>query len=237
MNRTKIEWCEWTWNPVVGCSRASAGCDHCYAAAISRRFGLPWGQAHFMPERLDEPAKVKKPGLVFCGSMTDLGHPTVKPAWRRAIWAAMRAAPWHQYIILTKRPGLWLRMGLPQNVWVGVSVEDKATYRDRWCDLQWYLSGTWRRLRFVSVEPMLGPVRLLGQRPDWVIAGPETGPGARECQREWLDDLEEEALLGHIPFSKLDVLEAETGKIPFFDKRREKWIRREWPGGWKKNSQ
>ena len=123
MNRTKIPWANWTWNPIVGCSPASAGCANCYAAAISKRFNLPWGSAHFAPERLDQPAKVRKPGRVFVCSMADIGHETVKPEWREAVYAAMRGAPWHTFIILTKRPAALACDNPPENVWMGVSVE------------------------------------------------------------------------------------------------------------------
>lgn len=210
MNKTKIPWCDWTWNPIVGCSPASKGCANCYAAAISKRFHLPWGSAHFAPERLDQPAKVRKPGRVFVCSMADIGHETVKPEWREAVYAAMRAAPWHTFIILTKRPAALACDRPPANVWMGVSVceqeEDGCT---------WGVLRTRRhhedRVLFVSVEPMLEPVTFTRWhlRPDWVIAGPETGPKARRCDDAWID-----ALAAESPC--------------FFDKR-DKWTRREFP--------
>ena len=217
MNRTKIEWCDWTWNPVVGCSPVSAGCANCYAAAISRRFGLPWGRAHFVPERLHEPAKVNNPGRIFVCSMSDIGHETVQDDWRHQIYDAMMAAHWHQYIILTKRPGSWLRDGLPREVWVGVTAENQANYEQRWSELTAQIQGPGRHLRFLSVEPMLGPIvirkdwrRPVWPRPDWTICGPETGPGARPCRDEWIDDLAAQSL-------------------DFFDKRKTGWTRREFP--------
>jgi len=207
MNRTGIEWCDWTWNPIVGCSPESAGCTNCYAAAISKRFHLPWGSAHFIPERLDQPAKVRKLGRVFVCSMSDLGHETVKPQWREAVYAAMRSAPWHTYIVLTKRPGEWMG-GLPAKVWMGVTIETEMSH--------WRLEllntvSVPLCTRFVSVEPMLGPVSFSSHvfRPDWVIAGPETGPRARRCEDAWID-----ALAAESPC--------------FFDKRKA-WKRREWP--------
>lgn len=210
MNRTKISWCDWTWNPIVGCSPASAGCAHCYAAAISRRFGLPWGSAHFMPERLDQPSKVRKPGRVFVCSMADIGHETVKQEWRKAVYEAMRAAPWHTFIVLTKRPGTWLR-DVPRAAWVGVTAEDQGNYEARWMKLTAHVQGSGHALRFVSVEPMLGPV-VLRQGwcdPEWVIAGPETGPKARRCDDAWIDALAVQSACFH-------------------DKRKD-WTRREFP--------
>jgi protein gp37 len=193
MNKTGIEWCDYTWNPIVGCSPASAGCDNCYAAAISKRFHLPWGSAHFMPERLGQPAKVKKPGRVFVCSMADIGHDTVKPEWRAEIASVMRAAPWHTYIALTKRPGPWLR-DLPPSCWIGVTVESEAPeVKARWQRLLgWGWPGA--PVKFASVEPMLGPVSFrFAFKPDWVIAGPETGPKARPCEASWIDALAAES--------------------------------------------
>lgn len=210
MNRTKIPWCDWTWNPVVGCSPASTGCANCYAAAISRRFGLPWGQAHFMPDRLEQPARVRKSGRVFVCSMSDLGHETVRPEWRGAIYGAMAAAPWHTYIILTKRPAMWLS-GLPRGAWIGVTIEDSVA-RHRLDELNYFAPAGC--VRFVSVEPMLGRISFAKwkMRPQWVIAGPETGPARRACPDEWLDELAAESPC-------------------FFDKRGGPGRRREFPGG------
>lgn len=204
MNRTGIEWCDWTWNPIVGCSPASAGCANCYAAAISKRFHLPWGSAHFMPERLTQPAKVRKPGRVFVCSMSDMGHETVKPEWRQAVYEVMQVAYWHTFIVLTKRPGPWMR-AIPEGTLCGVTVENDEAL--------WRVSTLYRYVptcaMVVSVEPMLGPLSLRGMVPLWVIAGPETGPKARRCEDAWID-----ALAAESPY--------------FFDKRKN-WTRREWP--------
>jgi protein gp37 len=203
-----IGWCDWTWNPIVGCSPASDGCENCYAAAVSRRFGLPWGQAHFMPERLTQPATVRKPGRVFCCSMSDIAHPTVKPAWREAIYAAMRASWWHTFIILTKRPAALAHDHTPTNMWAGVTCERQARVDERLAAL--YCIPAARH--FVSVEPMLEPVtfRHWHSQPDWVICGPETGPGARPCDWAWIEELAAESPC-------------------FFDKRKTGWTRREFP--------
>ena len=210
MNRTGIQWTDWTWNPIVGCSPASEGCANCYAAAISKRFHLPWGSAHFLPERLDQPAKVRKPGRVFVCSMADIGHETVQPEWRCLIARAMQKAPQHQYIILTKRPGPWLDVFYHTGAWAGVTIE----LQEHFVRLA-LLYDYWRGVRFVSVEPMLGPVTFSDfcdyARPNWVIAGPETGPKRRPCNPAWIDDLAAESPC-------------------FFDKR-EPWARREWPDG------
>ena len=248
MNRTKIPWCDWTWNPIVGCSPASSGCANCYAATISKRFCLPWGSAHFMPERLDQPVKVRKPGRVFVCSMADIFHPTVETGAIVAILEVMRQCPQHTFIVLTKRPERLLerQLCLPGDrteslaewfdmpkVWIGVTVEDQEQAEKRVPLLMQTPQGI---VRFVSVEPMLGPVTLRRVRfpsgvfedvlstevseiarpivgklngVDWVIAGPETGPKARRCDDAWIEALATEASY-------------------FFDKR-DRWTRREFP--------
>ena len=237
MNRTKIEWCDWTWNPLTGCSGCSSGCANCYAAAISRRFGMPWGRPVFHPDRILEPMQVKKPGRVFVCSMSDFGHPWVDPEWRKEILAAMDDAPRHTYIILTKRPENLHGIDLSRH-WVGVTAENQEM-----ADLRIpYLLRIKAAVRFVSVEPMLGPVGFRW-RPyahmatgetyrqyldrlkhisayeslkeiGWMICGPETGPTARVCEAVWIEELAREC--------------REAG-VAFFDKRKEGWITREWP--------
>ncbi len=214
MNKTKIPWADWTWNPIVGCSPASEGCANCYAAAISRRFHRPWGSAHFLPERLDQPAQVRKPGRVFVCSMADFYHETVSHVDRSSVLNVIGKHPHHTFIILTKRPHL-IPAGAPwfSNVWLGVTAENQDRADERWHELA---SRTVCRegcpvVRFVSVEPMLGPVTFSHHipKPDWVIAGPETGPKARRCEDAWINALAEESPC-------------------FFDKR-DKWTRREFP--------
>lgn len=258
MNRTGIEWCDYTFNPIVGCSPASEGCAHCYARRMARRLaanpklpeptrsayglaladdGREWARPACLtlrPERLCEPARVKKPARIFVCSMSDIAHPNVLPVWRTAIIDAMLAAPWHTYIVLTKRPGPWMQE-LPKTCWVGVTAENQARANERIPELLRYPAA----VRFVSVEPMLGPVSVrcwLDRRVacgcgglcdagescpmaehaallDWVIAGPETGRGARECRVEWIGALAEQC---------------ERARVAFFDKR-QAWLRREWP--------
>jgi protein gp37 len=211
MNKTKIPWCDWTWNPIVGCSPASEGCENCYAATIAKRFNLAWGSAHFVPDRLCQPATVRQPGRVFVCSMADLWHETVSNNDRLLVLSAMRQAPWHTYILLTKRPQYieWIAP-FPRNWWLGVTVENQARAQER---IPILLSIP-AAVRFVSVEPMLGLVRFarwaVRWEPDWVIAGPETGPRARRCEDAWIDALAAESRC-------------------FFDKRKD-WKRREWPG-------
>lgn len=236
MNITKIPWCDYTWNPVVGCSPVSEGCQNCYAAAMSKRFGWPWGKARYMPERLSEPARVKKAGRVFVCSMSDLGHKTVDPQWRMEIALMMLANPQHTYIVLTKRPGPWLNMFAPL-AWIGVTIENQEQAEKRLPQLIAIIHAT----RFVSVEPMLGPVDLTRVRfptgclenllnpkisdwgmkavgkpncIDWVIAGPETGPKARPMPEDAIHNLR---------------FQCQEAGVPFFDKRNDGIPRREYP--------
>lgn len=236
MNKTNIQWCDYTWNPIVGCSPASDGCTNCYAATFSKRFHLPWGAAYFIPNRLAQPddiwpfsgingwrrdqairerqdkgwpeVELESPWKVFVCSMSDLGHETVQPEWRSLVLRAMHKAPEHTYIILTKRPGEWLRMFAPF-AWLGVTVERRARVCERWQALCTF--GSQSPVLSVSVEPMLESVSFRGwtRRPDWTIAGPETGPKARPCEDAWIDELAAESPC-------------------FFDKRK-KWKRREFP--------
>jgi protein gp37 len=207
-NAKKNAWWNYTWNPIVGCSPASVGCDNCYAAAISGRFSLPWGSAYFMPDRLQQPEKTRTPGRVFVCSMSDLGHKTVKTEWREAIYEAMQRAPWHQYIVLTKRPGPWIG-ALPEGCWLGVTCETQSLAHHRWG----YVLLFAQPVAFVSAEPMLEPITFnawpADLRPPWVIAGRETGPKARPCPDEWIDALAAES--------------------PCFYDKRKNWRRREFP--------
>lgn len=201
---------------MLGCAHASAGCLNCYAedvahvrksnpckaireayAGLTDSRGKWTGMVRFLPERLEEPARVKKPGRVFCGSMTDLGRDGVQRRWIREIAKAMLHAPWHQYIVCTKRPGEWL-LDLPETCWVLTSIESQREI------LRWPMLYNWansKAVAGVSVEPMLGPVSFVQYpetlRPAWVIAGPETGRRARPCEDAWLEKLAEESRCFH----------------------------------------
>ena len=222
MNHTKIPWCDLTWNPIVGCSPVSEGCEHCYAAAISKRFNKPWGHPVLHRDRLDQPAKEKKPSRIFVCSMSDLFHNECTVEMQEAVFCAMRDAPWHTYMLLTKRPHNMRRAfhgrGAIDNWCCGVTAENQG-----WANARMSCLLSIRcRVRFVSAEPLLGPIDLNkihgywgGIGLDWVIAGPENGPGARECNPQWIELLADQCW---------------GGNIPFFDKR-ENFIRREFPKG------
>lgn len=253
-SRTKIEWTEATWNPVTGCSKVSAGCANCYAERLSHRFKWttkPWNAAYaaenvrLHPERLKEPLRWKKPRRVFVCSMADLFHEAVPDWFIRAVFQVMGAARQHTFQVLTKRPTRmqkllkeWLDEGdfctitggteppFPwPNVWIGVSVEDQKTADERIP----ILLATPATLRFVSCEPLLGPIDLsrylgagepgeigngrLHNSPsecptwydwcncvlDWVIVGGESGPSARPMNPDWVRSLRDQCEAAGVP--------------------------------------
>lgn len=172
---TKIQWTDETWNPVTGCTKVSQGCKHCYAERVFPRAYAKTGRCftdvRTHPERLDQPLRWKKPRRVFVNSMSDLFHEDVPDEFIDKVWEIMANAPDHTFQILTKRParmlawtggvdaGKWPMWLLPwplPNVWLGVSVEDQATADERIPPLL----RTAAAVRFISLEPCLGPVDL-----------------------------------------------------------------------------
>ena len=211
MNRTKIEWCDYTWNPITGCSAISEGCAHCYAETLSRRFGWTWGQAVFHAKRLGDPMSAKRPSRIFVCSMGDFFHESVCPGWQVAVQEVMARCLRHTFLILTKRPDTeMIEDSDRSNIWWGVTTENQARFDERWITLAKSSAGT----AFISAEPLLGPIDLTGAMPDWVIAGPETGPGARPCNPAWIESL---------------AAQCRAAGIPFFDKRPGGPCGREWP--------
>lgn len=193
--RSRIEWTESTWNPVVGCTKLSAGCKHCYAEVMARRLqaiGVPGYEHGFrrvrvLPERLDEPLRRKKPTIYFVNSMSDLFHTQVPDAFIDQVFDTMQQASWHTFQVLTKRAdrieAFTQRRPAPSNVWLGVSVENRRHGVPRIAHLQ----RANARIRFLSVEPLLedlGELDLHGI--DWVIVGGESGHGARPMDIGWV---------------------------------------------------
>lgn len=233
MASTTIEWTEATWNPVTGCTRASSGCDLCYAVTLTRRLAamglekyvglINPNKRHFNgvvrvhPDTLDQPLKRRADTLWFVNSMSDLFHKDVPFEFIAAVFGVMAATPQHQYQILTKRPAImgeffdWVlsqsespvavctkhaerTMGvqLPvtdndadwplPNIWLGTSVEDERVL-DRVAALQ----SVPAQVRFISCEPLIGPVDLKARLDGihWVIVGGESGHGARPMEPAW----------------------------------------------------
>ena len=187
-----IEWTDATWNPVRGCTKVSPGCKHCYAEAFAERFrgvpGHPFEQGfdlRLVPGKLVEPLRWKRPRMVFVNSMSDLFHEDIPAEYIRKVFDVMVQARWHTFQVLTKRSHRLLELAgqlpWPENVWMGVSVES-ARYAYRVRDLLKVSAA----VRFVSAEPLLGPIPNLPLRGiRWVIVGGESGRRARPMELEW----------------------------------------------------
>lgn len=199
--KSRIEWTEHTWNPVVGCTKISAGCKHCYAEVLARRLqaiGVPgyedgFHKVRLLPERLGEPLRRKKPTTYFVNSMSDLFHDHVPESFIDQVFDVMRAASHHTFQVLTKRAQRLSRYAqsheVPDNVWIGVSVENKRHGMPRIAHLQ----SAPARTRFLSVEPLLedvAPLDLAGI--DWVIVGGESGHHARPMKLDWVRNVRRE---------------------------------------------
>ena len=210
-NATTIEWTDTTWNPVTGCTKIGAGCDHCYAERFSERFrgtrGHPFQTGFYLtlrPERLEQPIRWRTPRMIFVNSMSDLFHKAIPRAYISAVFATMEAADWHVYQVLTKRSSLLQKFvndryegrKAPPHMWFGVSVENKqATSRIA------HLQKTSASVRFLSVEPLIAPVgKLALDGIDWVIVGGESGPGARPMAREWVIDIRNQCVAAEVAF-------------------------------------
>ncbi len=202
-----IEWTESTWNPVTGCTKVSPGCKHCYAERMAERLQA-MGQANYgngfeltlQPHMLDLPLRWKKPQTIFVNSMSDLFHKDVPVAYIQRVVDVMRRAHWHRFQMLTKRADrlaeLSSEISWPENVWMGVSVEN-GSYISRIDDLR----ATGACVKFLSVEPLLGPLPALNlQGIDWVIVGGESGPRARSMDPEWVTDVRDQCRRARVPF-------------------------------------
>ncbi len=201
-----IEWTETTWNPVTGCTRVSAGCDNCYAERLAvrlRAMGNPRYTQGFdvaiHRDLLDRPFSWRRPRLVFVNSMSDLFHPDVPTGFIQDVFETITATPAHTYQVLTKRPSRVVKLGAtlpwPENLWLGVSVEDeKAAWRIA------SLGEVPARVRFLSCEPLIGPLDLDLTGIGWVIAGGESGPGARHMSVEWVRSIRDACLAASVPF-------------------------------------
>lgn len=191
-----IEWTEATWNPVTGCTKISAGCKNCYAERMAGRLKLMGSKRYqngfdltLHEDALTLPLKWKKPQKIFVNSMSDLFHQDVPLEFIQKVFHVMSEAHWHQFQILTKRADrlaeLSSQLQWASNIWMGVSVEDQATsFRIE------YLKQTGAAIKFLSVEPLIGPVPNMNLTEiDWVIVGGESGPGARPMLKDWVLDI------------------------------------------------
>lgn len=207
-DKSAIEWTEATWNPTTGCDRISTGCDNCYALALAKRLkamGNPKYQLDGSPvtsgpgfgvavhgDALDLPRSWRRPRRVFVNSMSDLFHARVPTGFIQQVFAVMAETPQHTYQLLTKRPRRTVqladRLVWPENVWMGVTVENQET--------AWRLDELRQvpaAVRFVSAEPLLSALPNLDlDGIDWLIAGGESGRHHRPVETEWLTDLRDQ---------------------------------------------
>ena len=202
-----IEWTDATWNPVTGCSKVSPGCKHCYAERMANRLQA-MGQKNYrngfevtlQPQMLELPLKWKAPRRIFVNSMSDLFHVDVPLSFIKDVFDVMRRAHWHQYQVLTKRADrvreLSQQLQWEPQIWMGVSVENEK-YLDR-ID---HLRKTGAHIKFLSLEPLLGPLRKVNLHGiDWVIVGGESGPGARPVNPAWVTDIRDQCERAAVPF-------------------------------------
>lgn len=202
-----IEWTDATWNPVTGCTKISPGCKNCYAERLAIRLKA-MGQANYrngfkltlQPQMLELPLRWKTPRRIFVNSMSDLFHKDVPTDYIKRVFETMNNADWHQYQVLTKRSDRVLELcgeldWSPQ-IWMGASVENEK-YKFRIDELR----KTKARVKFLSLEPLLGPLgKLELSRIDWVIVGGESGPGARAVKPEWVTEIRDQCVASGIAF-------------------------------------
>ncbi|SRR6266568_2537083 len=241
-SKTSIEWTSTynadgsvtpgaTLNTITGCQEVSPGCDHCYARVFSERFrgvpGHPFEHGFdltFHPERLGLPEHWKKPKRIFVNSMSDLFHKDVPDSHIIDLFKVMAKVDRHVYQILTKRPSRLVNAGLyklieqaigkwPEHIWLGVSVESQ--------EYAWRIATLKRvpaPIRFISAEPLLGPLDLNLDGVSWLIAGAESGHGARSMDLDWVRSLRDQCQLQQVAFFfKQDARNGKKIPLPALD--------------------
>jgi protein gp37 len=207
MKTTKIEWTEATWNPSIGCTKVTAGCKNCYAEVMAKRLqaiGITGYENGFeftlLPERLEQPALIKKPTKFFVNSMSDLFHEKMPFDYLDLIFDTIQKTPQHSYQILTKREDVlkkYLESRIvPKNVWLGVTIEhEKTKYRIN------TLREIKATIRFLSIEPLIGDVGKLDlSEIHWVIVGGESGMSARPMNPEWAINIQKQCEEQNVAF-------------------------------------
>lgn len=202
-----IEWTEATWNPVTGCAQVSPGCAHCYAKTFAERWigvlGHPYEQGfdlRLWPDRLDIPLKWRKPRTIFVNSMSDMFHEEIPDAYIERVFETMRNAHWHTFQVLTKREdrlaALAPHLHWAPNIWMGVTIENR-----RFIHRADILRRVPSAVRFISAEPLLGPLEgLVLDGIDWLIAGGESGPKHRRVDPDWIRDLRDQCSREDVAF-------------------------------------
>jgi len=207
MSKSKIEWTESTWNPVSGCTKVSRGCDNCYAERMAMRLKAMGTRGYengfdvtLHPHALDKPLKMKKSQVIFVNSMSDIFHDKIPDEFIFQIFEVMNKAHWHTFQVLTKRPKRLAKMASQlnwtDNIWMGVTVEaNEYVHRVD------YLRDCPAKIKFLSLEPLIDSVDKLDYTGiDWVIAGGESGYGARVMQKEWVLEIKDRCENENIDF-------------------------------------
>lgn len=204
---SKIEWTEMTWNPTTGCTKISPGCKNCYAENMSSRLQAMGVEKYkngfeltLHPNELNKPYNWKKPKIIFVNSMSDLFHEKVPLDYIQKVFKVMNDCSQHIFQVLTKREERLLelnsKLNWTPNIWMGVSVEN-ADYAFRIN----YLQRTTAKVKFLSLEPLLGPVNNLNlESIDWVIVGGESGPKARPIKKQWVEDIRKQCRRAKVKF-------------------------------------
>lgn len=204
---SSIEWTDATWNPVTGCSKVSPGCLNCYAERMAKRLKA-MGVARYRygfnvrvhDDLLEVPLKWKNPSVIFVNSMSDLFHEEVPVSFIKNVFEIMNSCPQHTFQILTKRSGrlkeLSRELRWAHNIWMGVSVENTET-TNRIKDLV----KTKARVKFVSCEPLIGPIKRLPLKDiDWIIVGGESGPHSRVMEKQWAVSIRNRCIRHGVPY-------------------------------------
>ena len=204
---TSIEWTEYSWNPVTGCSKTSSGCRNCYAERMANRLramGVDRYRSGFLvkthPDLLTVPMRLKGPRLIFVNSMGDLFHEDVPTSFIEQVFAVMNQCPHHTFQILTKRSKrlaeISSRLDWTQNIWMGVTVEDSQVVGRIKA-----LSKCHAKVKFISCEPLLGPIEHFAlDGVSWLIVGGESGPHARLMKEEWAIGLRDQCVAAGVPY-------------------------------------
>lgn len=204
---SKIEWTEATWNPITGCTKCSAGCEHCYAATLAKRLHA-MGNVRYTNEfkvtvhrdLFERPLTWTKPKMIFVNSMSDIFHEDVADEDILEIFDTMNKAHWHTFQVLTKRPERLAKLNSlitwTPNIWMGVTVENrKAITR---CDI---LRECDAHIKFISAEPLLESIKGISLSGiDWLIVGGESGAGCRPLDKQWVIELRDIAAEKGVPF-------------------------------------
>jgi len=207
MAQSSIEWTEMTWNPTTGCTKISAGCKFCYAEIMSKRLqamGIEKYKDAFKirthEDQLNIPYSWKSSKVVFVNSMSDLFHKDISLDFIKKVFAVMNENPQHVFQVLTKRAErlfeIHSELKWTHNIWMGVSVENTKVI-----DRIDYLRQTNARVKFLSCEPLIGPLPKLNlQNIDWVIVGGESGTRPRPMNADWVLDIQDQCAATDVAF-------------------------------------